>query len=80
MIVYIGKTNKKVSHDDVDFNKIIMYTPPREIGIEYLEQLFIEEAMKNGMNLVNTAKEDIKIPANQKKVVANYKHEVLSGS
>ena len=51
--------------------------PPREIEIEYLEQLFIEEAMKNGINLVNTAKEDIKIPANQKKVVANYKHEVL---
>src|SRR3954452_7583354 len=76
MIVYIGKTNKKASHDDVDFNKIIMLTPPWEIEIEYLEQLFIDEALKNGMNLVNTAKEDIKIPANQKKVVENYKHEV----
>jgi len=77
MIVYIGKTNKKASHDDVDFNKIIMLTPPWEIEIEHLEQLFIDEAMKNGINLVNTAKEDIKIPANQKKIVANYKHEVL---
>ena len=27
MMVYIGKTNKKASHDDVDFNKIIMYAP-----------------------------------------------------
>ncbi|MFP3125683.1 hypothetical protein OH784_23660 [Ectobacillus funiculus] len=78
MIVYIGKTTKNASHDDVDFNKIIMLTPPPwEIEIEYLEQLFIDEAMKNGINLVNTVKEEIKIPANQKKIVANYKDEVL---
>lgn len=77
-IVYIGKTNKNASHNDIDFNKIIIITPPWEIEIDYLAQLFIDEAIKNGINLVNTATEGIKIPANQKKIIANYKYEVLS--
>lgn len=76
-LVYIGKTKNKASHDDIDFNKIIMLTPPWEIEIEYLEQILIDEALKNGIKLINTAKEEIVIPDNQKKVVANYKQEIL---
>ncbi|MBL1229104.1 DUF4357 domain-containing protein [Enterococcus sp. BWB1-3] len=74
---YIGKVSESYTLDSSNFNKIIVITPPWEIEPLYLEQLFLTEAKENKLKLVDPVTEEVKVPANQKKAVTEYKNEVL---
>lgn len=76
-IIYIDQSHKTVSYNNVDFNKVIMITIQweEEVEFEYLKRAFINEALANGISLLNTDKK-LKIPANYQNVVAAYSKKV----
>ncbi|MGX7243903.1 hypothetical protein ACWOC1_03515 [Enterococcus quebecensis] len=76
-IIAIEKTETNSSYEDIDFNKVITITPPWDVELGYLEQLFIADATESGIKLVNTSQEDTKIPVNYEKTVTDYKDQVL---
>ncbi|MEI5993855.1 hypothetical protein [Candidatus Enterococcus mansonii] len=76
-LVAIGKTETKASYENIEFNKVITITPPWDIELNYLEQLFIAEATENGITLAESSQKETKIPINYEKNITNYKNEVL---
>jgi len=77
LAIYIGKSNQAVAHDNIDFDKAILITPPWEYETKYLEQILLDEAKKNGLILLNPSMEKVKIPLNQKKIFTIYINEIL---
>ncbi|MGX7420378.1 hypothetical protein ACWOFR_16425 [Carnobacterium gallinarum] len=76
-IVHIGQATKKMKYDGTEFNKIIAIYPSWEVELPYLEQIFIAEALENGVLLQDVAKEESKIPKSQVKTITEYKDEIL---
>lgn len=76
-IVAIGRSDRAVADSELDYNKQIIITPPWDIELDYLEQLFIIEATENGIQLTKNIQHTTKIPTNSKKTVASYKENIL---
>lgn len=76
-LVEIGRTNDSISSKKTDFNTIIKIHSPWDIELGYLEQLFITEAIENGIKLANVSTPAVKIPKNSEKVITQYKEELL---
>lgn len=73
----IGQTNPSALFEDTDFQKIIIITPPWDIELGYLEQLFIKSAEKNGLTLKNEIKKKQAIPKSSLNNVTNYQELLL---
>jgi len=75
---YIGKTIDNSMQKDKTINKVITILIPLEINLEYLEYVFIEEAIKNEITLTsNQTTAEPKISKKQKDEINEYKDKIL---
>lgn len=68
----IGQVAKEDGGRLVEADRIITIRPTWEIELDYLEQLLVEEAEKNGLKLANQKSQTIRVPANAVKTVGAY--------
>lgn len=76
-LIEIGKISEKGHELLADGTQMILITPPWEIEVDYLEQLLLEDARANGLNLAHLATNEVAIPLNQIKSVSHFQQEIL---
>ncbi|MDF2865850.1 MAG: hypothetical protein K0R72_668 [Clostridia bacterium] len=78
VVSYIGQGKNNFSQEDQKFDKVIKVEVPSYVDLEYLEYIFIEEAIQKKIELINKQKSsEPKIWKSQKSDVDAYKDKVL---
>lgn len=76
-VVHINAANENITQDKIEFNKVIMITPPWEIESAYLERLLITDAIENGIQLVDMKEDGNSIPSSHNKSIVEYKDKIV---
>ncbi len=77
-VSYIGQGKNNLSQEDQKFDKVIKVEVPSYVDLEYLEYIFIEEAIQKRIEIINKKiSNECKISKSQKSDTDAYKEKVL---
>ncbi|MCA5014463.1 MULTISPECIES: hypothetical protein [unclassified Enterococcus] len=77
-IISIGRSEVPDTIEKTAFNKIMHFSVPWDVELDYLEQSLINEAKKCGHDLIQTQQTEITIPKNAQKTTTAFKEELLA--